>query len=163
MSKIEEKHPFGVRLFWVAVLVAIAAVILGIWSYRHFDQANAGIKKNAKALAITQQKLQKTNDGLVEGKWVTCKKSTVARNTSINNYKQEIKLYEYLHTQTENAVKAAKLVVASPRASTAAKTQARQRIEDDNQILSVVPHIVIPATIPPCGPDPKVGPGAKHQ
>lgn len=137
---MEEKHPFAVRLGWVALLVTMAMLILGIYFERH---------------------LSKTNDDLVtqshqrdEDQWIRCDAGTKARLITINNARAEKTLFTYLQIQIQNSITAATLTAADHTQTEAARVAARQRIKDNRTFLLKIPHVVVPKPYPVCGSEP---------
>lgn len=150
----EEKHPFAVRLFWIAILVAICGLILGITFGVKINNSNDRISKADTAIQQNDRALTRTNNKFIEDRWHQCRRSRTARLVSINNYKAEKKLYDYIHKLTENGLKAAQIVVHDPKTTPTALAAAKQRVVDDTQLLNIVPRIIIPKPVAPCGPDP---------
>lgn len=167
MTISEKEHPFAVRLGWVALLVAIAFSILGIYFGRHLNSVNHNISKNQTDIQQADTRVRKTNAKLIainqtlqESDWVRCMASRHSRMITINNAKSEKKLYDYLNTVTQNSLQAAQIVVRDSRTLPAARIAAKQRIVDDVKLLDIVPHVIVPPQIKPCGPNPH--PAKKH-
>lgn len=152
MASLEQKHPFGVRLFWVAVLVAIAAIILLIYFERNIATANHRIDKNGQANSRTNHNIQVDD-------YNRCLKSVVARNITIHNAKAERVFNAYLVTLVSGGLKASLIIAADPHALPDAKKAAQERVDSDRRILSKIPNIIVPDPIKPCvNPFPKVAP-----
>lgn len=157
-NRIENKED-GRRTFWriiisLAVMVAIVGAILLIRQDRSTNSQDKAIRKNYNAIQKLVPKLTLTNQKIQEDTWIRCRAALVARKISINNYKAEQKLFHYAHTITANSLTAAQLAVKDPHTPPAALAAAKQRVHDDQVLLNVVPNIIIPQPIKPCGPEP---------
>lgn len=150
MTGIEEKHPFAVRLGWVALLVTMAMLILGIYFERHLSSANDAIRKNTVANTHLNQKIQ-------EEAWISCRDLRTERFVTINNDKAQETLNDYFRVIIQNSLTAATIAAADKSSGPAAQAAARQRIQDARKFLAKIPKIIIPKPVPPCGPDPYPG------
>lgn len=152
LGPIEERHPFAVRLGWVAAICTILMLILGIYFERHLSASNHRIDKVGQANAKTNHRIQLDN-------YNRCLKSVVARNVTIHNAKAEQIFNGYLVGIVEGGLKAAKITAGDPTALPAARAAARQRVIDDTKALSKIPHIIVPKPITPCvNPFPHIAP-----
>lgn len=152
LGPIEERHPFAVRLGWVAAICTILMLILGIYFERHLSASNHRIDKVGQANARTNHRIQLDN-------YNRCLKSVVARNVTIHNAKAEQIFNAYLITLIAGGLKSSKIIAADKNSLPAARAAARQRISADQNALSKIPHIIVPKPITPCvNPFPHIAP-----
>lgn len=150
VGPIEEAHPFAVSLGWIALLVTIAMLILGIYFERHLSSANDAIVKNTTANTRLNARIQ-------EDAWVRCVSSSKSRVITIGNAEAEKTLFDYVTSLTVQGLKAAEISQNETALSQAARNNAKSRVIAEINLLKKLPHIIIPKPIKPCGVNPHPG------